>query len=30
MKYAKCDVVLSDKIGGELHRPEELKALVLE
>ncbi|ABR55116.1 pyruvate flavodoxin/ferredoxin oxidoreductase domain protein [Methanococcus vannielii SB] len=28
MKYAKCDVVLSGKIGGELHRPEELKKLI--
>ncbi|MDK2791117.1 MAG: 2-oxoglutarate/2-oxoacid ferredoxin oxidoreductase subunit alpha [Methanothermococcus sp.] len=28
MKYAKCDVVLVDKIGGELHRPEELMKLV--
>jgi len=28
MKYAKCDVVGCGKIGGELHRPEELKELI--
>jgi 2-oxoglutarate ferredoxin oxidoreductase subunit alpha len=28
MKYAKCEVVGCGKIGGELHRPEDLKELI--
>lgn len=28
MKYAKCEVIGCGKIGGELHRPEELKELI--